>query len=177
MKKSLSLFTILLAMTLVACGGGEKSEAGKSSAGGNQSQASSERPTTSRKPTPSISVSSTDVVAKEGKVYLTITGTARNFEQENFKWALALQHIANESLDPLDTYIIGGASFADADYNTPVTIGDGGAFTFEYSLSDIATMAPGMYSITAGPKGYLVDVGSTTSGLNAKASCQAISFI
>lgn len=172
MKKTLGFLSILLAMSLVACGGGNGGNESKESGASGKSQSNptseSSKPTTSRAPTPTISVSSTDVSAKEGKVYLQVTGVARNFDQANFKWALSLQHIANESLDPLDTYILGGATFADADYNTPVTIGENGAFTFEYSLSDVATMEPGMYKITTGPKGYLVDVGSTTSGLNAK---------
>mgnify|MGYP006988898421 CR=1 FL=1 len=63
-----------------------------------------------------------------------MSGSARNFEPENFKWALALKHIGVEGLDDKDTYILGGATFSDPDYKTLVTLGDGGAFTFEYNL-------------------------------------------
>lgn len=167
MKKPFSLLTIILAMTLVACGN-NNADTSKAAASSKPAASVTSKPSSSRAPTPVVSVSSTDVVAKEGKVYLQIAGSARNFTAENFKWALALKHIANESLDPLDTYILGGATFADTDYNVPVTIAENNSFTFEYCLSDIPGLEPGMFSITAGPKGYLVDVGSTTSGLNAK---------
>jgi len=167
-KKPLRLVSILLAMSLVACGG---SNGGESSGGKSDDKSetpSSSKSSTSRPPTPVLTVSSTDVVAKEGKVYLQISGSTKNIPQEEFKWALALQHIANESLDPLDTYILGGPTFADADYNIDVPIGENGAFVFEYSLSDIPALEPGMFTITTGIKGRSVDVGSVTSGLSAK---------
>ena len=170
LKKSLGLLSILLAMSLVACGGANSDEpsSGGDSASNSQESSSSSKSTTSRPPTPILTVSSTDVAAREGKAYLQISGTTKNIPQEDFKWAFALKHIGNESLDPLDTYIIGGETFADADYNINVPIQENGNYVFEYCLSDNSAIVPGMYTIFAGIKGNLVDVGSVTGGIPCK---------
>lgn len=170
-KKTLGLLSILLAMTLVACGGANNEDSQPS--GGDKSNtsevsSSSSKSTTSRPPTPILTVSSTDVAAREGKAYLQISGTTKNIAQEDFKWAFALKHIGNESLDPLDTYIIGGETFADADYNINVPIQENGNYVFEYCLSDNPAIVPGMYTIFAGIKNNLVDVGSVTGGIPCK---------
>ena len=208
-KKLLTLFSIVAAMSLVACGGNKESQKSaepsapesqpasqpesepasepasepesqpapssskdstpapqSSSQGGGQQETSSSQG--GQTPEASVLVSSTDVVAKNGKVYLQIAGTASNIAAANFKWAFSLQHIGVESLDPLETYILGGAEFADADYNITVNLGADGAYTFEYNLSDIQGMAPGMYKITAGPKGNLVSIGTETGGASVK---------
>ena len=161
----------MLAMTLVACGGGDKTSGSKAPAGSDSAkpqESSQPKPSSSRTPTPSLTMSSTDVVAKEGKVYLQMAGVARNFQQENFKWALSLKHLGSEGLDEKDNYIIGGETFADADFKTEVTIDEKGAFTFEYNLSEIQGMEAGIYVLNAGPKGYIQDGGTVTSGKNAK---------
>lgn len=170
-KKTLGLLSILLAMTLVACGGANNDEPGgdsNKSTPTSQESASSSKSTTSRPPTPILTVASTDVAARDGKAYLQISGTTKNIKQEDFKWAFALRHLGNDSLDPLDTYIIGGPSFSDADYNINVPIQENGSYVFEYCLSDNSAVVPGMYIITAGIKGITVDVGSVTGGIPCK---------
>ena len=175
-KKLVSLFAVVASMALIGCtqsggsesGGGQPSQPSQQTSSGGAASSSSRPSSSSRAPTPSITVASVDVATKEGKTYLQISGTARNFAEADFKWALSLKHIGDSSLDPLETYILGGESFADTDYKTAVKIEENGSFVFEYCLSDVETMAPGMYTITAGPKGRLVDIGSTTNGISAK---------
>jgi predicted small lipoprotein YifL len=116
-----------------------------------------------------VEVSSVDLTLKEAKAYLQIKGTATLFTQEEFKWALALMTTDNNGTASED-YILGGATFADADYNLPATLNTDGTFLFEYNLSDIAAMKPGLFTIKAAVKGLegYIDVGATNDGVRVK---------
>lgn len=155
---------VIFAMGVTACGGGNDSKESNN----NSTQASQSTSTSSVAPKPSLSVASLGVASKDGKAYLEIKGTAKNFKAEDFKWALSIQHAGLEKYDASTDYILGAASFTDADYKHEVAIDDKGAFTFSYCLSDIQGVAAGFYRIAGGPKGHLIDVGATNDGLKAK---------
>ena len=116
-----------------------------------------------------VEVSSVDLTLKEAKAYLQIKGTATLFTQDEFKWALALMTTDNNGTASED-YILGGATFADADYNLPATLNTDGTFLFEYNLSDIAAMKPGLFTIKAAVKGLegTLALGATNDGVRVK---------
>jgi len=164
-RKFIALALVIFAMGVTACGGGNAS---KESKGGSTPAASQSTSKPSVAPKPSLSVSSLDITGKDGKAYLEIKGTAKNFKAEDFKWALSIQHAGLENYDASTDYILGAATFTDADYKHQVAIAENGAFTFSYCLSDIQGIAAGFYRIAGGPKGHLIDAGTANDGLKAK---------
>lgn len=137
-----------------------------------ESQPASSQPAESSEPAApvkAVEVSSVDLTLKEAKAYLQIKGTATLFTQDEFKWALALM-TTNNSGAASDDYILGGATFADSDYNLPATLNTDGSFLFEYNLSDIAAMKPGLFTIKAAVKGLegTLALGDTTDGVRVK---------
>jgi len=181
MKKSkfFALTTVLLALGLVACGEKKsdapatKSEAPVS----QQAPVSSEAAPVSSEPAPTsqgggqtsqgggatsveppvtkaVTVSSFGLSKKtDNKVYMTVAGTSAGFTGNELKFALALAHTGDVTGGDQKTgYAVGGETFADADYSIQATLGNEGAFTFEYNLSDVANIG-GSYFITLGVKG------------------------
>ena len=102
-----------------------------------------------------VTVTSVNLVAKESKVYLQLVGDAQNYTAAEFKWALALQHAgAADSGDASEEFVLGtSAEFVDADYKLDATLNDDGSYLFEYNLSDIEGIGPGLLTIHAGVKG------------------------
>lgn len=189
---------ILFGMTLAACGGKPASEEGpvdsspipatteeqpqpsseepqpssEQQSSSEQQQSSSEQQTTSEAPVAkAVAVSSVDLALKENKAYLQIKGTAEGYTSAEFLWALALMTTDNNGTASED-FILGGATFADADYNLPATLNNDGSFVFEYNLSDIAAMKPGLFTILAAVKGLEgnLDVGAVNDGVRVKDS-------
>ena len=187
---------ILFGMTLAACGGKPASEEGpvdsspipatteeqpqpsseepqpssEQQSSSEQQQSSSEQQTTSEAPVAkAVAVSSVDLALKENKAYLQIKGTAEGYTSAEFLWALALMTTDNNGTASED-FILGGATFADADYNLPATLNNDGSFVFEYNLSDIAAMKPGLFTILASVKGFEgnLDVGAVNDGVRVK---------
>lgn len=181
MKKSkfFALTTVLLALGLVACGEKKsdapatKSEAPVS----QQAPVSSEAAPVSSEPAPTsqgggqtsqgggatsveppvtkaVTVSSFGLSKKtDNKVYMTVAGTSAGFTGNELKFALALAHTGDVTGGDQKTgYAVGGETFADADYSIQATLGNEGAFTLEYNLSDVANIG-GSYFITLGVKG------------------------
>ena len=198
MKKRnfLMMAAILFGMTLAACGGKPASEekpvdsspipatteeqpqpsseepqpSSEQQSSSEQQQSSSEQQTTSEAPVAkAVAVSSVDLALKENKAYLQIKGTAEGYTSAEFLWALALMTTDNNGTASED-FILGGATFADADYNLPATLNNDGSFVFEYNLSDIAAMKPGLFTILAAVKGLEgnLDVGAVNDGVRVK---------
>lgn len=198
MKKRnfLMMAAILFGMTLAACGGKPASEekpvdsspipatteeqpqpsseepqpSSEQQSSSEQQQSSSEQQTTSEAPVAkAVAVSSVDLALKENKAYLQIKGTAEGYTSAEFLWALALMATDNNGTASED-FILGGATFADADYNLPATLNNDGSFVFEYNLSDIAAMKPGLFTILAAVKGLEgnLDVGAVNDGVRVK---------
>ena len=122
--------------------------------------------------TKAVTVSSVDLVAKENKVYLQLVGTAENYTSAEFLWALALQHAgAAGSGDASEEFILGTtAEFAEADFTLPATLNADGTYVFEYNLSDVTGMGPGLYTIHARVKGLEANlaVGTVNNGATLK---------
>ena len=140
-----------------------------------ESQPASSQPAESSEPAApvkAVTVSSVNLVAKESKVYLQLEGTAAEYTAAEFVWALALQHAGSASSgDASEEFILGTtAEFVDADYTLPATLNPDGSFLFEYSLSDIAAIGPGLFTIHARAKGLAanVAVGTVNNGATVK---------
>ncbi len=182
MKKSLSQVLILSAALLLASCGGPKnsetpastetpatsqaesvpgtSEAGTSTPAGSTSTptASSSRPAGSSTPAASsseavqgnVAFTGIDIVEEGGKAYAKITGTISDFPNADaMKMAFGL--VSGE------TYIMGSATPAAADYKYVPTVSNG-TFELKVDLSG-ATLAQGDYTAMCGPKGHYAAVG------------------
>ena len=131
------------------------SSAAPSSAAPSSAAPSSAAPSSEAPAGKAVTVTSVNLVAKESKVYLQLVGAAQNYTAAEFKWALALQHAgAADSGDASEDFVLGtSAEFVDADYKLDATLNDDGSYLFEYNLSDIEGIGPGLLTIHAGVKG------------------------
>ena len=136
---------------------------------------SSEAPSSSSEvppePTKTAAVTSVDVATKSNKAYLQISGTAEGFTSADFLWALALQHAGAESAGDASTEFVLGttATFTDADYTLPATLNNDGTFLFEYCLTDVQGIGPGLLTIHAGIKGLATNLALGQENAGAKA--------
>ena len=98
-----------------------------------------------------------DVVAENDKAYVKLTGTISGFANADaMKMAFGL--VSGE------TYIMGSATPADADYKYVPTV-DATAGTFELKVDlTTATLAQGDYTAMCGPKGHYAAVGGQGAG-------------
>lgn len=153
-KKSLLIFGMASALMLAACGGEKPTSQGSNTPTSSVASkpASSSKSSTSKAPVKSMSVAGLDVVVENGKTYLVVTGSAKNFAEGEFKWAWGLEHV-NE-VDGGEGFIYGSASPADADYKENVTVAADGTYTAKFCLSDVTTLAQGLYKVYAGAKGF-----------------------
>lgn len=162
MKKTklLAMTTVLLAMGLAACNGTSSSAAPSSAKPSSETPSSSVAPSTSQAPSSSstavakeVTVAEVNLANKSNKAYLQIKGTAAGYTAAEFKWALALMTTDNNGTASED-FILGTSSeFAAADYTLPGTLNADGSYVFEYNLSDIAKMKPGLFTIFASVSG------------------------
>ena len=179
-KKNLAFLFAAAVLGLAACGGTSDAtetpeETGTQQTTGKTATKTSTRTRTSTSktstaPRPSASIGAVDVVAKEGKMYLKITGTVENIEAAEFKFALGLQEygtgsagseavldpetgdVITPAVDPTPAvWLVGKEAPAADDYNLAPVI-DGKNYTLEYNVSDIANLHAGIYSIYAGTK-------------------------
>ena len=195
MKKRniLTMAALLFGMTLAACGAKptpsseEKpiqssdvtpatsevqpsSEDQKPSSENPQPSSESQQPSSEVPVTKSVTLSSVNLVSKEGKVYLQLEGTVTGYTAAEFKWAFALSATDNEG-NASTNFIVGtSAQFQDADFTLDATINADGTYVFEYNLSDIAGLTAGLYTIHARVKGQNANlaVGQVNNGATLK---------
>ena len=200
-RNFLMMAALLFGMTLAACGPtpaepsseeqpgqstvepGSTEEQPSTSEAPQPSTSEAPQPSTSETPQPSSSeeppapakaaeITSVDLAAKEGKVYLQLVGTATGYTSAEFLWALALQHAGAAGAGDAGTAFVLGttAEFVDADYKLPATLNNDGTFLFEYNLSDVPGMEAGLLTIHAGIKGLAENLamGTTNNGASLK---------
>lgn len=154
-SKFIAMTTVLLAMGLTACGGGNASDSkssAKSSGGNNSSQISGS--TSSSKPAPtgkSVSISDISLANEDGKVYVKVTGTQANYTADDFKWAWGLKTNgdAGEFVDGKETPEV-------ADFKAATFDATSKAFTVKYCLTDLTDLVSGsFYQVYGGtPESY-----------------------
>ena len=178
MKKSLSqVFILSAALLLASCGGPEKetpastetpatsqtsTPAGSSTTTGSASTPAGSSTTTGSASTPAgsstqadeaaVAFTGIDIIEDGGKATAKITGTISGFANAAaMKMAFGL--VSGE------TYIMGSATPADADYKYVPTV-DTAAGTFELKVDlSTVTWAGGTYTAMCGPKGHYAAVG------------------
>jgi len=195
MKKRniLTMAALLFGMTLAACGAKptpsseEKpiqssdvtpttsevqpsSEDQKPSSENPQPSSESQQPSSEVPVTKSVTLSSVNLVSKEGKVYLQLEGTVTGYTAAEFKWAFALSATDNDGAASTNFIVGTSAEFQDADFTLDATINADGTYVFEYNLSDIAGLTAGLYTIHARVKGQNANlaVGQVNNGATLK---------
>ena len=187
MKKTklFAMATIVLAMGLVACNGGNKSSqepskeptqssepasaqqssaaassAAASSAAASSAAASSAAASSSAaQQDAEMAVSAIDVITESNKVYLKITGTISGFANADaMKMAFGLLD-ADPAQGTTAEWLFGSETPADADYKLVPTVNNG-TFELKVDVSIVTTVKAGMFSIYVGPKGAYAAVSS-----------------
>lgn len=161
MKKKLAFLFAAAVLGLAACGGEsspagdasktpEASQSGSKTSGGKTSKSSTSKSSTSRTsaaPRPSASLSAVDVVAKENKLYLKFNGSFANIENADLKFAVGLLEYSASGEEA--NWLVGKESPAAADYTVVPTINEKN-WVVEYSITDIANVKAGIYTIYFG---------------------------
>ena len=131
--------------------------------------ASTSTGTSSQASEAAVAFTGVDVVAENGKAYAKLTGTISGFANADaMKMAFGL-------VDG-ETYIMGSATPADADYKYEPTV-NAAAGTFELKVDlTTASLAQGMYTIMCGPKDHYAAVPSSVTWGTGKAVANGFRF-
>ena len=134
-NKLLAVLSLAAVIGLTSCGGNKPTSSAKPSTPTSTVKPSTSKPSVSVAPVPAATVGEINVDKTGDKVELVITGEVENIKAEDFKMAVSLlKRDTAEGEDPV--YLIGGATFADADYKYTGTIANG-AYTVKVNLSDV----------------------------------------